>query len=336
MSYELRAGETLGEGVRRVCCEQIKGAIEASRLAPEGDVSPVHATRRHLKKARAALRLMSRHVRPEDYKREHRKLRGVGRLISEVRDAEVRLGTVRHLRQQSPLRHAPALEQTEDFLELELESFFAAFADWQQEAQAKLTAVRKRMARWHLVQLDCKQIRRAVQNTYKRGRQTLAVAQAHPTADNFHEFRKEVKELSFHLRILGPLHPPTFNPLGDKLKVLAEHLGRANDLAFLEERLAALGSDSGGDHGLGKFRTLIDTQREELQEIGSELGGKFYTARAKVFGRRIAEHFEAWHNANQPSDGEQLPRMSSAKNGARRHFTGALPVYAHRLSLKQR
>lgn len=92
MSYELRAGEILGDGVRRVCCEQIKCAIEASSAAPRDNVSPVHGTRRHLKKARAALRLMSRHVRPRDFKREHRSLRDVGRVISDVRDAEVRLG----------------------------------------------------------------------------------------------------------------------------------------------------------------------------------------------------------------------------------------------------
>ncbi len=318
MSYELREGESLGEGVRRVCCEQIEGAIKASTLGSDRDVSPVHATRRHLKKARAALRLMSRHVRPEDFKREHRDLRSIGRLISEVRDAEVRLGTVRQLRQQSQSQADAALEKTEYLLALELESFFAAFADWQKEARAKLTAVRKRMARWHLVHLDCKQIRCAVQNTYKRGREALAVTLATPTADNFHELRKQVKELSFHLRILRPLHPPTFDPLGKELKVLAEHLGEANDLAFLKERLVMLGSDQGGAHELKKIEARIGTLSEELQRVASELGAKFYTARPKPFGRRIAEYFEAWHDANlQPVVGKHPPRRTRGRNNTR-------------------
>ncbi|MEP6956092.1 MAG: CHAD domain-containing protein [Chthoniobacterales bacterium] len=298
MSYELRAGETFGDGVLRVCCEQIKGAIVASRARPQDGVSPVHATRRHLKKARAALRLMSRHVRSKDFKREHRHLRDVGRLISEVRDAEVRLGTVRHLRAQSRMQDDPALAATEDLLSFELDNFFAACSDWQKEAQATLTGVRKRMAQWHLVHLDCKQIRCVVQRTYRRGRQTLAVATGKPTADNFHEFRKQVKELSFHLRILRPLHPPTFAPLSEELKTLGEHLGQANDLAFLEDRLVALHDHQGSRESLQKLSVLIKRRAKNLQAAARDLGGKFYAKPAKEFGQQIARHFETWHEAN--------------------------------------
>ena len=143
------------------------------------------------------------------------------------------------------------LAETEDLLALELESFRAAFSDWPRETQKELTAVRKRMAAWCLVHLDCKQIRLVVQSTYKRGRETLATARSHPTADNFHEFRKQVKELTFHLRILRPLHPPTFERLYRELKTLGEHLGQANDLAFLEDRLIAL-------HGRGTSAERIE------------------------------------------------------------------------------
>ena len=166
MSYELRAGENLGEGVRRVCCEQIRCAVAASRAKTKTGVSPVHETRRHLKKARAALRLMARHVRPSDLKAERAKLRDVGRLISDVRDAEVRLQTVQHLRGQRRLRGDHDLAETEDLLVLELESFRAAFSHWPRETQKELTAVRGRIADWCLVHLDCKQIRLVVQSTY--------------------------------------------------------------------------------------------------------------------------------------------------------------------------
>ena len=330
MGYELRAGESLGEGVRRVCCEQVKGAIEASRSAPKGDVSPVHGTRRHLKKARAALRLMSRHVRPEDFKREHRELRDVGRLISEVRDAEVRLGTVRHFRQQSRVENEPALKRTEDLLARELEGIFAASADWQTEAQTKLTGVRKRMAQWHLVHLDCKQIRRVVQATYKRGRAALELAQRIPTADNFHEFRKQVKELSFHLRILRPLHPKTFEPLYDELKLLAEQLGQANDLAFLNDRLRAMDHD-GGLRKMSKYTAQLDSRREELQRNASELGRRFFAEQSKDLGRRIAAHFELWnhpqrrHDHRNPADAAVAPRAHLlGVKGERRRATEGL------------
>ena len=98
MSFELRADETLGDGIRRIVCRQIKDAIAASKTRQNGKGSPVHETRKHLKKARAALRLIRGEIEGEVWKREDRCLGKVGQLISEVRDAEVRLQTVRQLR----------------------------------------------------------------------------------------------------------------------------------------------------------------------------------------------------------------------------------------------
>lgn len=313
MSYELRAGESLGDGVRRVCRDQIQAAIEASKSAPTRDVSAVHGTRRHLKKARAALRLMSCHVRRKDFKREHRRLRNVGRLISEVRDAEVRLGTVQRLRETAITREDQTLQQTEDILSLELDSFFAAFSDWKEEAGEKLTNIRRRMARWHLRELDCKEIRCAVQKTYRNGRRALRDARATPTDENFHEFRKEVKELAAHLRVLRPLDRPTFREFTDDLKTLGEHLGHANDLAFLETRLALLDSGA-GEEGMRKLREVIESRREELQRSATVLGRKFYAKRPKDFARRIAKYFERW----------QDPRRTASANGRRDQ-----PLHAH-------
>ena len=57
MSYELRQDETIGDGVQRIVCRQIENAIKASGATQNGKGSPVHETRKHLKKARSALRL---------------------------------------------------------------------------------------------------------------------------------------------------------------------------------------------------------------------------------------------------------------------------------------
>src|SRR4051794_15515877 len=99
MSYELGLDETIGDGVQRIVCQQIEGAIRASSARQNGKGSPVHATRKHLKKARCALRLAAGEVDRDAWRREDRCLRKVGELISEVRDAEVRLQTVRQLRE---------------------------------------------------------------------------------------------------------------------------------------------------------------------------------------------------------------------------------------------
>src|SRR3978361_234526 len=97
MSYQLRHRETLGDNLRRVCRNQIDLAIAIATEEKETDDTPVHATRKHLKKARATLRLVRKEIGRGLFRQQDHRLRDVGRLISEIRDAEVRLQTVREL-----------------------------------------------------------------------------------------------------------------------------------------------------------------------------------------------------------------------------------------------
>ena len=57
MSYQLRRNQTLGANLRRICGKQVEGALEIVRGEREPDDTPAHQTRKHLKKARAALQM---------------------------------------------------------------------------------------------------------------------------------------------------------------------------------------------------------------------------------------------------------------------------------------
>ena len=172
MNYELRPDETIGDGVRRIVCREIEGAIHSSNIRPNGHGSPVHQTRKHLKKARAALRLLAGEIDFKAWKREDRRLHKVALLISEVRDAEVRLQTVRDLRKFAQGKKR-SFRETEELLAFELDSFLAAFADWPEEARQQLTHILGRIQDWPLGSLKSKQLRKCVQKTYRRGRKTL-------------------------------------------------------------------------------------------------------------------------------------------------------------------
>ena len=310
MSYKLREDETLGDGIRRICCEQIEGALAASTTERNGKGSPVHETRRHLKKARAALRLVSGEVGRDLFQRENRRLRNVGRLISEIRDAEVRLQTVKQLREFSRPGRTQSLRETEELLAFELDSFLAAFSDWQWEAKTKLVRARDRIAEWPVAGLDCEQVRRTVQKSYKRARKSLKRATRKPTMKNFHSLRKRGKELWYQLRILRPLHPAILKELADDLKKISEHLGHAHDLAFLAERLSTI-TNRGGKRGQRILSGLIDAQQKELQRTAIALGEKFYARRAKQFAGRISEYFLEWEAARFRSSVEAIAHAAS-------------------------
>ena len=129
MSYQLRHGETLGDNLRRICSRQIDGAIAITKGEVQIDDTPVHEMRMHLKKARAALRLVRKEIGRGLFREQDRCLRDVGRLTSEIRDAEVRLQTVRQLQEVTRGHRSSSYAELEAMLTLELESLVAAFAE---------------------------------------------------------------------------------------------------------------------------------------------------------------------------------------------------------------
>ena len=294
MSYELREDETLGDGLRRIVCRQIEGAIDASKAKQNGKGSPVHETRKHLKKARAALRLVRGEIDRDVWKREDRCLAKVGQLISEVRDAEVRLQTVRQLREFARGKKR-SFEETEELLAFELDSFLAAFSEWPQEAEERLCRTLKRIRDWPLDELSCKRLRENVQTTYKRGRKVLKTATRETSTETLHAFRKRAKELWYQLRLLRPLAPRVFKELNDELKTIGEYLGQVHDLAFVAQRLSSIGPARKQGHRI--LNAIIASRGNELEFTAIALGERFYAERPRQFARRIAKYFSEWETA---------------------------------------
>lgn len=293
-NYELWPEETISDGVRRIVCYQIEEAIRASSAKQNGHGSPVHETRRHLKKARSALRLAAGEIEPDVWKREYRSLRKVGQLISDVRDAEVRLQTVRELRKFTRGKKR-SFRETEELLAFELDSFLAAFAEWPEEARQRLSQSLDRIQGWSLDDLDCKQLRQCARKTYKRGRRALNAAIKKTSTKHLHTFRKRAKELWYQLRILRPLAPDVFVELNDELGAIGRYLGQVHDLAFVDERLTSIGSTS--TRGERILNTLIESRGKDLERTAIALGERFYAERPRRFARRISRYFSEWEKS---------------------------------------
>ena len=129
MSYQLRQSENLGDNLRRICRKQLDGAIAIAKGDAKTGDTPVHEMRKHLKKARSAIRLVRNEIGRGLFREQDRALRDVGRLTSEIRDAEVRLQTVRQLQGITEHNRRNGYGKLEVMLTLELENFVAAFAE---------------------------------------------------------------------------------------------------------------------------------------------------------------------------------------------------------------
>src|SRR5882724_2019450 len=306
MSYELRHGETLGDNLCRICRKQIEGAIAVAKGETKTDDTPVHEMRKHLKKSRAALRLVRKEIGRGLYRSQDHRLRDVGRLTSEIRDAEVRLQTVRELQEVTQRDGHGTYGNLEVMLTLELENFMAAFTEWQTQAVPLLEQAVSAVDCWALDQFSCKQLRCAVQVSYKRARTTLATATAHPTTENFHQFRTRAKTLWYQLRVLRPVNPVVLKTLSDDLHSLGDLLGRAHDLSFLGSRLRS-------EHGKSKWQregqrllAVIEVSQHDLQRGATELAEHFLAERPRDFSSRVGSWLQDWEGKSSHSVADAL------------------------------
>jgi CHAD domain-containing protein len=307
MSYQLRNGEKLGDGLRRICRKQIESAIEIASGEKKTSDTPVHQMRKHLKKARAAVRLVRKEIGAGLFREQDHCLRDVGRLTSEIRDAEVRLQTVRELQGITQRRgHSGAFPKLEGMLMLELENFMAAFAEWQTQAVPMLERAHANVDCWPLDDFSCRQLRRAVQRTYKNARKALARAESAPSVENFHRFRTRAKRLWYELRILRPVNPVVLKNLSDDLRALGNLLGRAHDLSFLGDRLRRERQKSEWEREGHKLLAVIEVSQGDLQRGACELAEHFFAERPRDFGERLAAWLKDWENDVSPSTPSEI------------------------------
>jgi CHAD domain-containing protein len=289
MGFRLKLREPLPEGLKHVFAEQIDAALHLCQHPAIQRGVTVHEVRKHLKKLRAAMQLAVGQVGKNCHAREDCCVRNVGRLVSDLRDAQVRLQTFSELRDRGAKTAGQQFfPRTEELLLLERESFSAAFAGWQSRAIPQLEGVKARLMNWPLDELTWKQICGATGKIYKRGQRGLAKTINDPEAENFHAWRKRVKDILYELRILQPLNRVVLQEVAHNAEVLGELLGREHDLHFLLARLEKESGDEMLAGELVQLKKLIGKRCKRLQRDALELGRRFYAESAKAFAKRVS------------------------------------------------
>jgi len=284
MQYELRLQQPIGKNLCRIFRGQIKRALKVARGGAEPPDTRVHALRKHLKKARAALRLARGDT--GGFRQQDRRLRDVGRLTTQIRDAEVRLQTFREFKEETAGR-SRAFARIERLLAAELEKFSVAFAGWETQAIPLLESAHTAVAQWEIEHYEPAQFRRAVERTYKCGRKALTLVHAEPTAANVHQLRKRVKWLGYEVRIIRPLHPAVLDVVTEKLAHLGELLGRVHDLSFLATRLCLERSARLLRPQDDELLMMIEHRRATLQYAGIAIAECVFAEGAPSFISRL-------------------------------------------------
>jgi CHAD domain-containing protein len=259
----------------------------------------VHEARKDLKKLRAALRLVRDDIGRKAYRRENHRFRDAGRRLSAARDAEVKLDTLKALAERfdgelpveaaSRLEDALGNERAEATAQVEREGDGSPRA----AAVSEIEAGRAAIDDWPLGDGGWELFAPGVKRSYRRGRRRLAEVHANPSAETVHEWRKRVKDLWYHLRLLRDAWPPVLGEIADEAHRLADALGDHHDLAVLAEDAGGRAELISGED-LEQLRELVARRQDELLGEALSLGGRIYAESPKRFEARLHKYWAEW------------------------------------------
>jgi CHAD domain-containing protein len=288
MTYRLDLATDTAEALRAAAMEQLQDAVVLLRDEFGQDpTTAVHGARKDIKKTRSLLRLARPALGKKEYGRYNRQLRDVGRSISAARDADVMVETVDALSERYAA-HAPK-ESFTALRERLAESAGRRSDDSAvREALGELERSAAQMAELPVQGADTATLRKGSVRAYERGRAAMAEARDEPTVEHLHDWRKRVKDLWYHQRLLADSWPGVLEAQADESHRLADLLGDDHDLAVLIDMLAAqAGPASDVPVGEDPVVELAHRRREELQREAFALGRLVYAEKPKAYGRRL-------------------------------------------------
>lgn len=310
MAYRLKLEKSSKAAVRKVVLAQLDDAIRGLESAGEERASQIHDIRVHLKKLRAAVRLVRGGIGGH-YQAENACFREVAHELSQQRDAQAALAVVVKLAQRarSEGRDATILEMFETCrrrLDEEQRNMAEEVTEetWTRLAAA-LRAAAQRVDAWTAEIRGFATIAEGFENSYRRGRRAMLSALARPTSETLHEWRKQAKYHRYQVNLLEDAWPEAMKARGKSLKRLSDLLGDDHDLVVLREKLQSVAAEIRDEPALAECLELVDRRRAEIFAELKPLGRWTFAEKPKQLRSRIASY---WRIARSEANRADLSR----------------------------
>jgi CHAD domain-containing protein len=286
--YRLGADETIPDGLRRIARGRLADGAEAlAGVTAAGPGEAVHATRKNVKRVRAALRLSRDAIGEDVYGRENTHMRMIAGKLARVRDARVLVDTLTALEErfedELPRGATAALRAR---LEDDHERAVAALAeegDLAERAAQGLGEARTRTAQWTFADDDFGALKPGLRRIYRRGRKQLRAARKEASAEKLHDSRKRVKDLWHAAQILRPAHPKHMKRLARDAHELADLLGEHHDLSVLRDYVEVNPQLFSGAAPRDALLAVLDRRRDTLRRKALKRGRRLYKRSPKRF-----------------------------------------------------
>lgn len=283
--------EGVQAGFRRIAVEQLARAVSSLE---DGDAlhAGVHDARKRVKKLRGLLRL----VQPgfKAYRQENACLRDAARTLSGLRDHAAMIETLDQLTARYPRRIdgrriGPLRRELEARRDVAAEA--EDLADRIEAFRDVLRQTRDRAEGWELKASGWAALGPGLALTYGRGRAAMAVAQETGIDEDFHDFRKRVKDHGYQVRLLAPVWPVLMDPYAALLEDLGEVLGDQHNLVAFAPIVAASEMKTEAREALAD---LVTEERHRLETRALIIGARVFAEKPAAMARRLGAWWAAW------------------------------------------
>ena len=284
MAYRLDPAQPTPTELRRVLREQLDAAASLLRDTDVPSADALHEVRTHVKKARSLLRLARGDLGAGVARHANAELRAVNRGLAAARDSD-------SLGECLDRLVSVAVDDTERDALAEVREAVVVPSGLPALTRGRAhgaATVLVRTISW-IEQVPPRAegwpaLAEGFGRGYRRGRRRLARLPADPTAAELHDWRKRVKDLWYHQRLLRDLWPAAQRPVRRAAKTLSAALGEDHDLAELRTRLRR------GDRAVPPTArdlvvSIVDAERLRLQVEARELGGRLYAEEPAAWDR---------------------------------------------------
>jgi CHAD domain-containing protein len=297
MAFAFKRKETVRKGIQRLACQRVEKALECLKDSDRAEA--IHCVRKDIKRVRAVLRLARRSLSKKGYRQPADLLREAAGQLAAPRDAFVKTAALEGLRKRFGNQLlAGTFRRLRKQLETDLDKEKQRFDRSGSASRVKRTLHRipKQVRRQDLTEGGWKIIGCGVKGAYRRARRAYRAVLADPSPENFHEWRKRVKDLWYQVSLLRRVWPERMDAIAERLEGLGECLGDDHDLYLLRQMVDGR---SGELRQADTLRELIDQRQHELRMSALEAGGELYGEKPSKFCGRLARYWQTWRKGTK-------------------------------------
>jgi len=303
MGYRLIQDETLPRGLRRIARDEIDSAIaQLGTKDPAKHDHAIHEARKSIKKLRGLLRMLSPVLGPSAHT-DIAAMGALGRSLSEFRDAAALVETIEmlahHCRRDEVLEQLTTLRRTMR-RRAEVTSRRADARIVLEQGIIGLRHLKRATATWKLED-GFALIEPGLKRSYRRGKDALKLVRGEPTAVNFHNLRKRVKDRWYQVRVLEGIWPHPAHSPEKALRDLQEDLGDDHNLEVLRAFIPA---------DFAALLELVDSMHKDLREKSLAVAGSLYERKPREFVDELQLLWDEWRPEAMPAPKRAKPATS--------------------------